>query len=64
MCPDKKELNYDKLKIRNGGEASLGYKKLRGLCAEDISEKLIDLYEYCRLDSYAMYAIYEKLLKI
>jgi len=64
LCPDKKELNYDTLKIRNGGEASLGYKNLRGLCAEDISEKLIDLYEYCRLDSYAMYAIYIKLLKV
>jgi hypothetical protein len=30
----------------------------------DAKKTLEDLYQYCRLDTYAMYAIYQKIIQI
>ena len=41
------------------------YKKLRGLPTDSENIKITRdaLFEYCRLDTFAMYAIYENLLE-
>ena len=65
ICPNNKALDYQELEISNGGMAMSRYKKLRGLPidSEDIKITRDELFEYCRLDTFAMYAIYEKLLE-
>jgi hypothetical protein len=64
ICPNNKELDYNGLEIGNGGMASSSYKGLRNQSYEDAQKTLENLYKYCRLDTYAMYAIYQKLLQI
>ncbi len=62
LCPDNKELDYNELDISNGGIASSAYKKMRDQSIQESEKTREKLFEYCRLDTYAMYAIYEKLL--
>jgi hypothetical protein len=64
VCPNDKELDYKELEISNGGMASSSYKGLRNKSDIDAQKTLENLYKYCRLDTYAMYAIYQKLLQI
>ena len=64
ICSSNKELDYKKLEISNGGIASSSYKGLRNKSNEDAQKTLEDLYEYCRLDTYAMHAIYQKIIQI
>ena len=64
ICSSNKELDYKKLEISNGGLASSSYKGLRNKSNEDAQKTLEDLYQYCRLDTYAMYAIYQKIIQI
>ena len=61
ICSANKELDYKKLEISNGGLASSSYKGLRNMTHNDAQKTLEDLYQYCRLDTYAMYAIYQKI---
>tara|TARA_A100000164_G_scaffold223502_1_gene198184 strand:+ start:127 stop:939 length:813 start_codon:yes stop_codon:yes gene_type:complete len=65
ICPNNKELDYKELEISNGGMAMSSYKKLRGLPTDSENIKITRdaLFEYCRLDTFAMYAIYENLLE-
>ena len=62
LCPDNKELDYNELEISNGGIASSAYKEIRGQSRQEAKKTREKLFKYCRLDTYAMYAIYEKLL--
>ena len=62
LCPDNKELDYNELDISNGGIASSAYKEMREQSIQESEKTSEKLFEYCRLDTYAMYAIYEKLL--
>ena len=64
LCPENKELDYDNLEISDGGTASSTFKKMQSLSEDEIKIKRNNLREYCRLDTYAMYAIYAKLLEI
>ncbi len=60
------ELSYEKLDIQEGGTAS---QRWNNLTIGDISdskkeETINNLKEYCRMDTFAMHAIWEKLNKI
>lgn len=56
------ELNYDSLPINEGGLASLTFESLYTESDSDfINEKRKNLLEYCKLDTFAMVKIFEKL---
>lgn len=64
ICPNDERLDYKKLDINNGASASTAYKSMRNMRNDarlNIEKKL---FKYCWLDTYAMYAIYSKLLKL
>tara|TARA_B100000212_G_C27347501_1_gene522034 strand:+ start:63 stop:1556 length:1494 start_codon:yes stop_codon:yes gene_type:complete len=58
------ELNYKNLKISNGGMASSAFRELKYNDDNQIKEIRDSLLKYCWLDTYAMIAIYKKLLLI
>lgn len=65
ICPSNSVLDYKALDINNGGMAMSAYKELRNSSKNvDIETTRKNLFKYCRLDTYAMYAIYIKLLQI
>ena len=65
ICPNNQELDYKTLDISNGGMAMSAYKELRNSAKiTDIETTRINLFKYCRLDTYAMYAIYKKIIQI
>ena len=64
LCPNDKNLDYKSLQISNGGQASISYKKLRGQTDKEIAHTREELFKYCRLDTFAMYEIYMKLLSL
>ena len=65
ICPNNPELDYKALEISNGGMAMSAYKELRNSSKNiDIETTRKNLFKYCRLDTYAMYAIYKKILQI
>jgi hypothetical protein len=64
ICPDNKKLDYKILDINNGAMASSAYKAMRDQSDEDRALVGKRLFEYCSLDTYAMYAIYSKLLLV
>jgi len=64
LCPNDSELDYKQLDISNGGMASSAFKEMRTQSIEQINLTRDKLSKYCRLDTYAMYAIYQKLLQI
>ena len=43
---------------------SSSYKKLRGQTDKEITHTREELFKYCRLDTFAMYEIYMKLLSL
>ena len=62
VCPNNPELDYSELEISNGGMAMNAYKQMRdnqSKCDYKINRN--ELFKYCRLDTYAMYAIFKKL---
>ena len=60
-----KKLDYKALDISNGSMAMSAYKELRNSSKNiDIETTRKNLFKYCRLDTYAMYAIYKKILQI
>ena len=65
ICSKNPELDYKVLNISNGGMAMNAYKDMRKKSKknEETKSTRSQLFEYCRLDTYAMYAIYEKLLQ-
>tara|TARA_B110000444_G_C18845422_1_gene601605 strand:+ start:2842 stop:4338 length:1497 start_codon:yes stop_codon:yes gene_type:complete len=64
VCPNDKKLDYKNLDINNGLMASSTYKKMRSLSEDQRISMRKKLFAYCWLDTYAMYAIYIKLLEI
>jgi CRISPR/Cas system-associated exonuclease Cas4 (RecB family) len=64
LCPNDSELDYKQLDISNGGMASSAFKEMRTQSIEHINLTRDKLFKYCRLDTYAMYAIYQKLIQI
>ncbi|MDA7542289.1 DUF2779 domain-containing protein [Gammaproteobacteria bacterium] len=64
LCPNDDKLNYKNLDINNGAMASSAYKSMRTQPIEQITLTREMLFKYCWLDTYAMYAIYTKLLEL
>ena len=64
LCKNNDELNYKNLNISNGGMASSAFRELGNKSPEEAKQVRRDLLKYCWLDTYAMYAIYSKLLLI
>ena len=62
VCPKDPELDYAALEISNGGMAMNAYKEMRDN-PNHCDHKSIrsKLFKYCRLDTYAMYAIFKEL---
>lgn len=60
------ELSYKKLQIQEGGTASQRWNEMSaGKMSDKEKEKIIrDLKEYCKLDTYAMYAIWKVLKEL
>ncbi len=62
LIPD---LSYDNLNISNGGDASVTYYNLKDETNNEIKEQtMIDLFEYCKLDTMAMVEILHKLKSV
>lgn len=61
MCP---ELSYDDLEINNGSLASVSYLKMISpeTCETEKQKIKTNLELYCTQDTYAMYAVFKKLL--
>lgn len=53
------ELSYDYLNIGEGGKASLTYSQLPTMDSETREQKVLDLLEYCKQDTWAMVRIWE-----
>jgi len=64
LCPNDDKLNYKNLDINNGAMASSAYKSMRTQPVEQRTLTREMLFKYCWLDTYAMYAIYKKLLEL
>ena len=64
LCPNDDKLNYKNLDINNGAMASSAYKSMRTQTVEQRTLTREMLFRYCWLDTYAMYAIYKKLLEL
>ena len=64
LCPNDDSLDYNSLNIKNGGEASLAYKKFGELLEDEIETYRNDLFAYCRLDTLAMVKILDHLKSI
>ena len=64
LCPNDASLDYDSLNIKNGGEASLAYKKFDELLDGEIETYRDDLFAYCKLDTLAMVRILDHLKQV
>jgi len=62
LYPDLPELDYKNLSVQDGGDAMSSYASLRRIESDDVKNELRQqLKAYCRLDTYAMVKILEKL---
>ena len=65
LFPDDPSLDYHNLElIHNGGEASSSFVDMKGKSDDEIKRIRKALLEYCKLDTYAMVKIYEKLKEV
>lgn len=62
LFPDDPALNYHNLEqIHNGGEAMSIFPKIKDMTPEDAAKTRHNLLDYCKLDTYAMVKVWEKL---
>ena len=65
LFPYDKELDYHNLDlIHNGSEAMNAFSTLEEKNKEEIEKKKKNLLKYCKLDTFAMVKIYEKLKEV
>ena len=65
LFPNDESLNYHNLEeIHNGSEAMNSYANMINLSKEKQNKLRHNLLEYCKLDTYAMVKIYDKLMSI
>jgi hypothetical protein len=59
-------LKYDELEIAEGGTAADAWNKIVSgtLTNQEVEETILALREYCKLDTYAMYAIWRELYRL
>jgi hypothetical protein len=61
LFPDDEELNYKGLEIKNGTEAMTAFPMMAKMADDVKARARRALLEYCKLDTYAMVKILEKL---
>ncbi len=62
LFPDDPALDYHNLEqIHNGGEAMSIFPKIKDMSPEEAEKTRHNLLEYCKLDTYAMVKVWEKL---
>ena len=63
LYPDDPELNYANLPgdVQHGDQASAVYSAMAGMDREEYARCYEDLWNYCKLDTYAMYKVWQKL---
>lgn len=65
LFPNDESLNYKNLEqVHKGDEASQVYLELGNMDEEEYNEARVNLLAYCKLDTYAMLKIYEKILEL
>ena len=65
LFPDEPELDYHNLEgVHNGQEASATFIKMAEMDAETLEEYRTHLLNYCKLDTYAMVKVWEKLKEV
>ena len=66
LFPDDPSLNYSNLSgsVHNGGEASDIFPKMKNMSKEEYEKARESLLEYCKLDTYAMVKVLEKLYEV
>ena len=65
LFPDDPTLNYHNLEgVQNGGEASNAFVRMAEMSPEELEVSRKQLLEYCKLDTWAMVKIWEKLTEI
>jgi len=64
LFPDDPALDYHNLEgVHNGGEAMSIFPKLKEMSPEEQAQVRKSLLEYCKLDTYAMVKVWEKLVE-
>lgn len=66
LFPDDEELDYHKLdeQVRNGGDAMTIFPKMQFMTPEEVESARKALLNYCKLDTWAMVKVWEKLLSV
>ena len=65
LYPDDPSLDYHNLEgVHNGGEASETFLKMQNMEKLELEQWRTHLLEYCKLDTYAMVKVLEKLKKV
>lgn len=64
LIPDDSQLNYSLLSVKDGKEAANAFLGLKGKSQSERLSIRNDLLTYCKLDTYAMVAIYKELKRI
>jgi hypothetical protein len=65
LFPDDPALNYHNLEgVQNGGEASNAFARMAEMPPKELEVSRKQLLEYCKLDTWAMVKIWEKLKEI
>ena len=65
LFPDDPELDYHNLEgIHNGSEAMSIFPKLSQMSPQEAAETRKNLLAYCKLDTYAMVKLWEKLIEV
>ena len=64
LFPDDPALDYHNLEqIHNGGEAMSIFPKIKNMSPDESEETRYNLLQYCKLDTYAMVKVWEKLIE-
>jgi hypothetical protein len=63
LFPNDKELDYHNLdeQVQNGGDAMTIFPKMRTMSPDEVKSAREALLEYCKLDTWAMVKVWEKL---
>jgi hypothetical protein len=65
LYPDDPSLDYHNLEgVHNGGEASETFLKMQNMEKLELEQWRKHLLEYCKLDTYAMVKVLEKLKEV
>ena len=63
LYPDEPSLDYHNLEgIQKGDQASNAFKNMKSMSPEEVAETRKNLLAYCKLDTYAMVKVWQKLI--